>query len=55
MNCQTAVFEYHPIHADRITPFAFGIVITAGLPAMPSTSTFSRSPMLMSPCRAAWA
>ena len=42
------------IHADRITRFASASGLSA-TPATPSNSSFSRSPMLMSPCRAAWA
>ena len=42
------------IHADRITRPA-SRACPADADVTPSTSSFSRSPMLISPCRAAWA
>lgn len=49
----------HPIHADLITGALAGFTAGAS-PLRPaakaaSTSSFRRSPMLISPCRAAWA
>jgi hypothetical protein len=46
-----SVMQSHPIHADRI---GIGAGL-AGAETIPSTSSFNRIPMLISPWRAAWA
>lgn len=43
--------QSHPIHADRIALRTGRAVATM----VPSASSFSRIPMLIRPCRAAWA
>ena len=44
----------YPIHAERITPLVSRIDADGGR-ANPFISSFNLSPILISPCRAAWA